>query len=123
GVVIRADARAGRVLAVMDPIEIPILRTGAATALAARHLARPDAAVATVCGCGVQGRVQLEALLTTRALKQVFAHDRDRAAADRFARERSSALGVPVETAGDLAAAVQQSDIVVTCTPAREPLI
>jgi len=123
GVVILADATDGRVLAVMDSIEITILRTAAATALAARHLARPDATVATICGCGTQGRIQFEALLTTHAFKRVFAHDRDRAASDLFARERAATLGVPVEVADDLESAVRRSDIVVTCTPAREPLI
>ena len=58
GVVILADTRDGRLLAIMDSIEITILRTAAATALAARHLARPDAEIITVCGCGSQGVIQ-----------------------------------------------------------------
>ena len=62
GVVILADTRDGRLLAIMDSIEITILRTAAATALAARYLARPDAAIVTVRGCGAQGAIQLEAL-------------------------------------------------------------
>jgi alanine dehydrogenase len=56
GVIYLADGADGRPLAVMDSIEVTINRTGAATTLAARHLARPGSAVATICGAGVQGR-------------------------------------------------------------------
>lgn len=123
GVVVLSDAADGRVLAIMDSIEITILRTAAATALAARHLARHDARVATVCGCGAQGAAQLAAVVATRSLTQVFAYDRDHATAVRFARERAKALGIGVEPTRDLAAAARRSDIVVTCTPSRAPLI
>lgn len=123
GVVLLSDAADGRVLAIMDSIEITILRTAAATALAARHLARRDARVATVCGCGAQGAAQLAAVLAACALTRVFAYDRDHARADRFARERAKALGISVEPTRDLAAAVRCSDVVVTCTPARTPLV
>ena len=62
GVIYLADATNGRPLALMDSIEITINRTGAATTLAARHLARRDSRVATICGAGVQGRIQLIAI-------------------------------------------------------------
>jgi ornithine cyclodeaminase/alanine dehydrogenase len=62
GVVVLCDAERGWPLAVMDSMELTALRTAAATGVAARYLARPDSKVATVCGCGVQGRVQLLAL-------------------------------------------------------------
>lgn len=123
GVVILADALDGRLLAIMDSIEITILRTAAATALAARHLARPDAGIITVCGCGRQGTIQLEALAQTRTLKHAFAYDTDRRRAEEFARSRGAALGLVVEAIDDLAGSIRQSDIVVTCTPAREILI
>ena len=66
GVVLLADADQGSPLALMDSAEITALRTGAATAVAAKHLARADASVATVCGCGLQGRAQLRALAAVR---------------------------------------------------------
>ncbi len=62
GVVVLYDAERGRPLAVMDSMELTALRTAAATGVAVKYLARPDSKVATVCGCGVQGRVQLRAL-------------------------------------------------------------
>ncbi|MFL5427824.1 MAG: ornithine cyclodeaminase family protein [Myxococcales bacterium] len=62
GAILLSDSGNGRLLAVLDSIEITILRTGAATAVAAKHLARPTSRIATICGCGNQGRVQLRAL-------------------------------------------------------------
>ncbi len=117
------DTSDGRLLALMDSIEITILRTGAATALAARYLAREDSATATICGCGTRGRIQLEAIVKTRPIRRVFAYDSDHAVTSRFAQERSGTLGVDVRPADDLVAAVRQSDICVTCTPARRAVI
>jgi ornithine cyclodeaminase/alanine dehydrogenase-like protein (mu-crystallin family) len=123
GVVLLFDATNGRPLAVMDSMEITSLRTGAATAIAVRHLARSDTAVVTVCGCGTQGRIQLQSVLHERSITRVFAHDIDRATAARFARESAAALGIAVEVAEDLSRAVGQSDIVLTCTTAHAPVL
>ncbi|PYQ68410.1 MAG: hypothetical protein DMF54_00680 [Acidobacteria bacterium] len=62
GIVLLFDAESGVPLAVLDSIEITIRRTGAATAAAAKKLARSDSSTVTICGCGEQGRVQLEAI-------------------------------------------------------------
>src|SRR5438270_5785206 len=62
GVIVLCDADNGSPLAIMDSIEITILRTGAASAVAAKYLARKDATSVAVCGCGVQGRVQLRSI-------------------------------------------------------------
>lgn len=123
GVVVLARVADGRLLAVMDSIEITILRTAAATALAARALARPGAEVATICGCGTQGAVHLEAIVKTCGITRAFVHDIVGDAAVRLARDVGAALGIAVEPTNDLASAVRQSNIVVTCTPARTPLI
>jgi alanine dehydrogenase len=123
GIVTLFDAENGAPLAVMDSIEITIVRTGAATAVAAKHLARRDVAVATICGCGNQGRSQLKALKAVLPLKRVYAFDTDRAQAERFAAAMSAELGIGVEVAGDLGRAVGQSGVCVTCTPARRPFL
>jgi alanine dehydrogenase len=123
GVVVLCDAERGRPLAVMDSMELTALRTAAATGVAARHLARPDSKVATVCGCGVQGRVQLRALALVLGLEKVFAFDSDGARAEGFAREMSDELGVEVVSAADLRKAVAASAVCVTCTPSRRPLL
>ena len=120
GVILLCDGENGQPLALMDSIEITIRRTGAATAVAAKYLARQDAKVATICGCGNQGRISLQTLLKVRPLKRVFAYDRDAEQAARFASELSKQLNIAIEPTDDLAAAVGQSDICVTCTPSRE---
>lgn len=118
GVIYLADATNGRPLVVMDSIEVTINRTGAATTLAARHLARPDSRVATVCGAGVQGRIQLIAIAAAAKLERVYLWDIDAGAAERLAREMSATLGLDIRATPDLAPA-RDSDIIVTCTSAR----
>jgi len=119
GIILLSDGENGYPLALMDSIEITILRTGAATAVAAKYLARPDATVATICGCGNQGRVQLRALARVRRLERVHAYDIDAEQAEQFAGELSDELGIAVRAVRELAEAVRQSDICVTCTPSR----
>jgi ornithine cyclodeaminase/alanine dehydrogenase-like protein (mu-crystallin family) len=119
GVIVLCDAVDGRPLALLDSAEITALRTAAATAVAARYLARPDAGAATICGCGVQGRAQLRALSRVRSLTRVYAHDAVPQAARRFAREMTAELGVPVVALPDFAAVSGQTHIWVTCTPSR----
>jgi len=87
GVIALFDAETGGPLAVLDAIEITSLRTAAATAVAARHLARADAGVVTVCGCGEQGRAQLRALAAVRAVRAAMAFDVDAGRAARYADE------------------------------------
>jgi len=123
GVVVLSDAENGYPLALMDSIEITIQRTGAATGIAAKYLARPDSKTATICGCGNQGRISLRALITVLPIEKVWASDRDQSQAQNFARELAQELGIDVEFAGDLQAAVRQSNVCVTCTPSKEPFL
>ena len=123
GVVVLCDAERGRPLAVMDSMELTALRTAAATGVAAKYLARPDSKVATVCGCGVQGRVQLRALAEVLPLEEVYAFDADAARAGEFAREMSDELGLKVAAASNLREAAGESDVCVTCTTSRRPLL
>jgi alanine dehydrogenase len=123
GVIALCDAENGYPLAVMDSIEISILRTGAATGVAARYLALPDASVATISGCGNQGRISLRALATVRRLERVYAFDLDHEQAERYADELSSELSIAVTAVSDLPGAVCRSDICVTCTPSKQPYL
>lgn len=117
GLILLFDGSNGRPLAVLDSADITALRTGATTALAARYLARADAATATICGCGRQGAIQLKGLLEARpSLRKVYAWDRAPEAAAAFA---AGAWGVDVVAVRHLAGAVGGSDVVVTCTPAK----
>jgi alanine dehydrogenase len=123
GIVLLCDGENGYPLALLDSIEITIRRTGAATAVAAKYLARADARVVTICGCGNQGRIQLEALSRVRSLETAYAFDLDSGRAAEFAAEMSARLGIRVETAREPGPAVRRSDIVVTCTPSRRPFL
>jgi alanine dehydrogenase len=123
GVVVLFDGENGYPLALMDSIEITIQRTGAATAVAAKHLARADSKAVTICGCGNQGRISLRALARVLTVEQVFAYDADEAQARRFADELAEELGVEVEAVRELENAVGQSDVCVTCTPSKQPFL
>ncbi|MCX6561026.1 MAG: ornithine cyclodeaminase family protein [Candidatus Aminicenantes bacterium] len=124
GVIILFDGTNGTPLAVMDSIEITILRTGAATAAAAKRLARADADTATICGCGNQGRVQLRALKLVRPnLVRAFAYDASAETARVFAADMSAELGLEVVPAPELESAARHSQIIVTCTPSRKPYL
>ncbi len=121
GVIVVCDGEDGSLLALLDSIEITIQRTGAATAVAAKHLARPTSSVATICGCGNQGRVQLRALRKVLPLWEVNAFDADSSQAQRFAAEMTTELGIAVRAAADLESAARASDVCVTCTPSKQP--
>jgi ornithine cyclodeaminase/alanine dehydrogenase len=120
GVIVLCDGENGYPLALMDSIEITIQRTGAATAVAARCLARPDSKVAIICGCGNQGRISLQALTRVLPIEKVFAYDSDEAQSRRFARELAGELRIDVEAISELESAVRQSDICITCTPSKQ---
>jgi alanine dehydrogenase len=122
GIIYLADGGNGRPLAVMDSIEVTIQRTGAATTLAARHLARAGSRVATICGAGVQGRIQLKAIAAAAKLEHVHVWDADAAKAIAFAQEMSVQIGLDIDATADLTP-VRQSDIVVTCSSARRAFL
>jgi alanine dehydrogenase len=122
GVVILSDATDGRVLAIMDSGEITRLRTGAATAVAARHLARPESSSVALYGCGLQGLIQLLSLGRVLPLSRVFAFDPRPEASAWLALELQRLTGISaVVLDGDaMAAATRRADVVVTCTPSRQ---
>lgn len=123
GVIVLFDAETGELLAVLDSIEVTSLRTAAATAVAARHLAREDASVVTVVGCGAQGRSQLRALGCVRHLRRVFAFDVVAERAHAYASEMSRELGVDVVVATELTRGARDCDLCVTCTTSAEPVL
>ena len=119
GVVYLCDASNGVPLAVMDSGTITALRTAAASAVAAKHLALQDFDAALICGCGGQALAQLRALQAVRQPKRWLVYDADPAKAITFAAAASAEIGIPFEPATDLAQAVGKSRIIVTCTTAR----
>jgi len=117
GLLILNDPETGVPTSLMDCTWITAQRTGAATAVAAKYLARPDSATVGILGCGVQGRSNLESLKTVFPLKKAFAYDTHFDGAARYAEEMSKQLEIEVVAVADPKQAVVQSDIVVTAGP------
>src|SRR4051812_17681883 len=122
GVIYLSDARDGRPLALMDSIEITINRTGAATTLAARYLARPDSRVATICGAGVQGRIQTRAIAAALKLERIHIWDSRPETAEALAAAMSKELALDIRACRDLTI-TRDSDAVVTCTSSRQAFL
>jgi len=122
GAIVLCDGATGQVLALMDSIEITLQRTAAATAIAATHLARPDASRIAICGCGDQALHQLAALRDVLPLTKGWAWDADPSRARRLAAAAGD-LGLPMMAVERLADAALPCEVVVTCTTARAPFL
>jgi alanine dehydrogenase len=123
GTIVLADASNGVPLAIIESGSVTALRTGAATGVAAKYLARRDARTATIVGCGVQGELQLEAIAAVLRLERAWVFDTDRERAETMAKSASTSLGLRVEAATDLRSALRESDVCVTCTPSRRAFV
>jgi alanine dehydrogenase len=123
GMIVVFDAENGVPLAILDSIDITMKRTAAASAVAAKYLARKESSVATICGCGQQGRTQLRAVLLVLPLTKVYAFDVNERAAIDFRNELSPELKVDIEFVRDSASAIQKSDVCITCTTANESFV
>jgi alanine dehydrogenase len=116
------SAENGALRAVMAAGYLTGIRTGAATGVAAKYLAREDAKVLGVFGAGVQAKQQVDALMAVRPIKHIKIFDLDHAKAEALARCAKEQFGVAAEVAASAQAAVAGSDLVVTATTAREPV-
>jgi alanine dehydrogenase len=123
GLVILCNADNGAPLAIIDSRDITALRTAAATAVAAKYLARSDSGVVTICGCGTQGRAQLAALARIFPIRAAFAFDKNPVEASAFAGELRAKLNIPITVSDDLAECIRRCDICVTCTTSHEPYV
>lgn len=117
GLLILNDPETGLPVSVMDCVWITAMRTGAASALSARYLARAESSVVGVLGCGVQGRTNVEALNVLFPLKQVMAYDVDPEAVGRYVHEIGSRFNLEVVPVATPRQAVTGCDIVVTAGP------
>jgi len=117
GLLVLNDPDTGLPLSIMDATWITAQRTGAATALAARRLARPDSATVGIVACGVQGRSNLEALACLFQIRHVWAYDLQPEISQRYAREMGARLGIEIEVVPTVREAVSGPDIVVTSGP------
>jgi ornithine cyclodeaminase len=123
GLVLLFEAEHGRPVALLDAGRITAIRTAAASGLATRLLARPEAGDLAILGAGEQAQSHLEAMLAVRTLHRirVWARDVDKAAA--FADAEGARHGVVIETAATVADAVAGADLICTTTKARDPIL
>ncbi|MGA7293542.1 MAG: ornithine cyclodeaminase family protein [Terriglobales bacterium] len=117
GLLILNDPETGVPMAVMDCTWITAQRTGAATAVAAKFLARPDSHTVGILGCGVQGRSNLEALKVLFPLKKLYAYDKHPDRAALYANEMSNQFAIEAVAVNSAKDAVVTSDLVVTAGP------
>ncbi|MFN8464284.1 MAG: ornithine cyclodeaminase family protein [Caldilineaceae bacterium] len=117
GLLILNDEVTGLPYSVMDCTWITAYRTGAATALSAKYLARPQSETAGILACGVQGRTNLEALAAVFPLRRAYVFDVDKGRQQRYAAEMGTKLGIELIEVTDPRMAVEPSDLVVTSGP------
>jgi ornithine cyclodeaminase/alanine dehydrogenase len=117
GLLIFNDVQTGLPLSVMDGVWMTAKRTGAASAISGRHLARPDSSVMGILGCGVQGRSHVEAMKVLFPIEKVMAYDANEEARDLYIDEVSTQFELEVVPAQTPREAVSDCDIVVTAGP------
>ncbi|NVI92850.1 ornithine cyclodeaminase family protein [Actinomadura sp. BRA 177] len=116
------DPADGRPIAIIEGEAVTTLRTSAASAVAADHLAVPDASRLAVIGCGVQGRAHVRAMAAVRPIGRVSVACRHPDTCT-VAAELSDELGTPIERAASVREAVEGAQIVVTATTSAEPVV
>jgi ornithine cyclodeaminase len=121
-IVVWFDARTGRPVALLDGSAVTAMRTGAASGVGTRLLARTDAATLAVIGTGAQAEWQIRAVLAARPIRQVLVYGRDARRRDAFASRMKRATGVEVTGAASAEAAVRQADVICCATTSAEPV-
>lgn len=113
----------GELLAVLEANKLGQMRTGAASGVATRYMARADASSVGIYGSGYQARSQLMAVAAVRPIRRVRAHGRNRERLETFCREMSEQLGAPVEPAQEPQDVAQGADIIITATSSAKPVL
>src|SRR5919108_4157761 len=116
------STESGELLALLQADRLGQMRTGAASGVATKYMARVDARRVGIFGTGWQARSQLEAVCAVRQIQAIKAFGRDATRRQAFCADMSQQLGIPVEPADTPEAAVRGIDVVITATSAREPL-
>ncbi|MEO0102422.1 MAG: alanine dehydrogenase [candidate division WOR-3 bacterium] len=117
------DPKNGFPYAVMDGTWITTMRTGAASGVATKYLARNDSKVLSLVGCGVQAETQLAAILLVKKVEKVKVFDVARERMEAFQKKMKGLTSVPIVLASSLEECVRDCDILCTLTPVREPII
>lgn len=117
------QAQTGELVALIEADYLGQMRTGAASGIATRFMARKDACIAGIIGTGLQARTQLEAIAAVRQLKDIRAFGRDTQRRESFAKEMAARLHVRVTPVSNAEEAVRGADIVITATTSKEPVL
>jgi ornithine cyclodeaminase/alanine dehydrogenase-like protein (mu-crystallin family) len=123
GAILLCDGENGALLSILDSVEVTLRRTAAASALAARLMARPISRTLMLCGCGVQALAHAEAMADSFPLEEILCWDRDVERAKALARHLCCTLPLHAAAAAELASAARRSDIIVTSTTATAPFL
>ncbi|WP_027527321.1 ectoine utilization protein EutC [Bradyrhizobium sp. Ec3.3] len=124
GMMVLLSTRTGLVQAVLlDNGYLTNVRTAAAGAVAANYLARKDASIVAILGSGIQARLQLQALTLVRPVREARIWARNLPKAEVVAQELSGQLEIPITACGDPMKAVAGSHVIVTTTPADQPVL
>ena len=117
------DAASGELVSLMEADRLGQIRTGAASGVATRYLAREAASRVGIYGTGWQARSQLEAIVVVRSIESVVAYGRNQERREKFCEEMSETLGLPVTPCDSPEAVTADADILVTVTNSREPVL
>lgn len=116
-------AETGEMVALIEADYLGQMRTGAASGVAAKVMAREDARTVAIIGTGLQARTQVEAVAHARKFDLIRAFGRDTQKREKFAKEMTERLGVPVKPASSAEEAVRGADIVITSTTSKTPVV
>lgn len=123
GTVLLNDPRSGALIAIIEGTFITAMRTAACSAVATKYLARKDAKTVSIFGCGIQGRTHLAAMCEVREIERAKAYDIFPEYRKQFCKEMSKKLGIEVVPADNPEEAVSGSDIIVTVTTSKNPVL
>jgi len=118
-----ASAHTGELLALIEADWLGRIRTGAASGLASKYLARDDAQTVAILGAGDQAETQLQAICAVRPIQQAFVFSRTPEKRESFALRMHEQLGIAVQPAESVEQALADADIICTITTAREPIL
>lgn len=117
------SSRSGELCALIEADYLGQMRTGAASGVATKVMARADARAVGIIGTGLQSRTQLEAVVHARKLEMIRAFGRDAARREKFAKDMTARLGLPVAAVASAEEAVRGADILITSTTASRPVV
>lgn len=112
----------GQLKAIIEADKLGQLRTGAASAVATKYMAREESSRLGIFGTGLQARAQIQAICSVRPIKTIIAYSRDQERRDRFCKEMTELTGIGVYPAATPEEAVKEMDIIVTATTSKEPV-